>query len=52
MILPLGVTLAELFNDGDAAYLSDKERRLIENYRTLSEDKSEALLLMSEVLKK
>ena len=51
IIVPLGVTLAELFNDGDAAYLSDKERQLIENYRTLSDDKSDALLLMSEVLK-
>ena len=52
MIVPLGVTLAELFNDGDAAYLSEKEIQLIENYRTLSEDKSDALLLTSEVLKK
>ena len=52
MIVPLGVTLAELFNDGDATYLSDKERQLIENYRTLSDDKLDALLLMSEVLKK
>ena len=52
MIVPLGITLAELFNDGDATYLSDKEKQLIENYRTLSEDKSDALLLMSEVLKK
>lgn len=52
MIVPLGITLAELFNDGDATYLSDKEKQLIENFRTLSNEKSEALLYMSEVLNK
>ena len=52
MIVPLGITLAELFNDGDATYLSDKEKQLIENFRTLSDEKSEALLSISEVLKK
>ena len=49
MIVPLGITLAELFNDGDATYLSDKEKQLIENFRTLSNEKAEALLYMSEV---
>lgn len=52
MIEPLGITLAELFNDGESMVLSEKERRLIENFRTMSEEKSEALLTMSEVLKK
>lgn len=52
LIVPLGITLAELFNDGDATYLSDKEKQLIENFRTLSNEKSEALLYMSEVLNK
>ena len=51
MIVPLGITLAELFNDGEAIYLSEKEKQLIENFRTLPEDKSDALILMSEVLK-
>ena len=51
MIIPLGITLAELFNDGEATYLSEKEKQLIENFRTLPEDKSDALILMSEVLK-
>lgn len=52
LIVPLGITLAELFNDGESMVLSEKERRLIENFRTMSEEKSEALLTMSEVLKK
>lgn len=52
LIVPLGVTLTELFNDGDATYLSDKEKQLIESFRTLSNEKSEVLLFMSEVLKK
>ena len=52
MITPLGITLSELFNEGEQTYLSDTEKHLIENFRTLSEEKSEALLRMSEVLKK
>lgn len=52
MIEPLGVTLAELFNEGEVTYLSENERRLIENFRTMSNEKSEALLMMSDVLKK
>ena len=52
MIVPLGITLAELFNEGDASYLSEKERQLVENFRTLSDEKGEALLSMSETLKK
>ena len=52
MIVPLGIILAELFNDEDTTNFSDKEKQLIENFRTLSSEKSEALLSMSEVLKK
>lgn len=52
MIIPLGITLAELFNEGESTYLSENERRLIENFRTMSSEKSEALLMMSEALKK
>ena len=52
LIEPLGVTLAELFNEGEVTYLSENERRLIENFRTMSNEKSEALLIMSDVLKK
>lgn len=52
MIVPLGITLAELFNEGEASYLSEKERQLVENFRTLSDEKGEALLSMSETLKR
>lgn len=52
MIVPLGVTLAELFNEGEASYLSERERQLIENFRVLSDEKSDALLSISETLKK
>lgn len=52
LIIPLGITLSELFNEGECAYLSETERQLIENFRTLSNEKSEALLIMSEALKK
>lgn len=49
----LGISLAELFSDGtDYTYLSERERRLVENFRRLSEEKAEALLNMSDVLNK
>lgn len=53
LLVPLGITLAELFsNDSSSTYLSDKERTLVENYRMLNKEKGEALLYFSEVLKK
>lgn len=53
LLVPLGITLAELFStNSSSTYLSDKERTLIENFRTLNEEKSDALLYFSEVLKK
>lgn len=52
LIVPFGITLAELFKDGEAMYLSEKEKHLIENFRILSEEKREALFLMSESLTK
>lgn len=52
MIIPLGITLSELFNEGESTFLSEKERQLIQNFRTISEEKSEALLIISEALKK
>ncbi len=49
----LGSSLAEIFNDDtDCTYLSKKERHLIENFRTLSDEKADALLNMSDVLNK
>jgi len=49
----LGSSLAEIFNDDtERTYLTGKERRLIENFRTMSNEKADALLSMSEVLNK
>ena len=49
----LGSSLAEIFNDDlNCTYLSDKERQLIENYRTMTDEKADALLNMSSVLNK
>lgn len=50
LIIPLGITLSELFNEGEKTFLSEKERKLIENFRTMSDEKADALLMMSEVL--
>ena len=47
----LGTSLAEIFNeDMQSSYLSENERRLIENYRRLSEEKADVLLKMSDLL--
>jgi hypothetical protein len=43
----------EIFNDDEeCSYLTEDERRLIENYRMMSDEKSAALLNMSDVLNK
>ena len=51
LIVPLGITLAELFNeDTEVSILTEKERELVENYRTLPENKAEGLLNLSRLL--
>ncbi|MBQ8121693.1 MAG: helix-turn-helix transcriptional regulator [Ruminococcus sp.] len=51
LIEPLGITLSELFNeDSTVTILSDSERELVENYRTLPNHKAESLLLLSKLL--
>ena len=53
LTVALGSSLAEIFNDNtECTYLTEKERRLIENFRTISEEKADALLEMSNVLNK
>ena len=53
LVLALGSSLAEIFNDDtQCTYLNEKERRLVENFRTLSDEKANALLSLSDVLKK
>lgn len=49
----LGTSLAEIFNDNtECSYLTVSERTLLENYRRLSNEKADALLVMSDVLNK
>ncbi len=51
LIVPLGITLSELFNENEhSTFLSTEERSLIENYRTLPKKKAALLLEMSGVL--
>lgn len=53
LLTPLGVSMAEFFGDGsDAVYLSENERKLIENFRALDADQAEALVQLSKVMKK
>lgn len=52
LLAPLGVTLAEFFNENsEILYPTQEERALIENFRCLSDEKSAALLNMSKLLK-
>ena len=52
LVSALGSSLAEIFNDDtQCTYLNEKERRLIENFRVLSDEKADALLSLSDVLK-
>lgn len=51
LIVPLGITLSELFNeDSTVSILTEKERELLENYRTLPDHKAESLLNLSKLL--
>ena len=53
LVEALGLSLAEFFNESqDAVYLSADERTLLENFRTISGEKAQALLTMSDVLKR
>lgn len=51
LIVPLGITLSELFNENiQASFLTKEERALVENFRTLPDNKAALLLEMSAVL--
>ena len=53
LLVPLGISMSELFSDEDGTtYLSEKERVLIENFRTLDSDQADALVQLSNVMKK
>lgn len=52
LIEPLGITLAELFNeDGEAVFLSEEEKTLLESYRCLPDDRAAVLMSLSKMLK-
>ncbi len=52
LVVPLGISLAELFNeDSEVSYLTKSERTLVENYRELPEEKAQILLNLSDLLK-
>ena len=51
LIVPLGITLSELFNeDTEVSILTEKERELVENFRSLPDHKAESLLNLSRIL--
>lgn len=53
LLSPLGVSLSDFFNeDTEMLYLSDEEKRLIENYRCLSLEKAAALRQLSDLLQR
>lgn len=53
LIKPLGISLAELFNENDnISLLSSKERQLIENYRSTTDENAKLLFELSEALSK
>ena len=53
LVSALGSSLSEIFNDDtECTYLNERERSLIENFRTLTNEKADALLNLSDVLKK
>ena len=53
LVTALGSSLSEIFNDDtECSYLNERERHLVENFRTLSDEKADVLLNLSDVLKK
>lgn len=53
LVAPMGISLAELFNINECvSFLTENERRLVENYRSMPDESSELLLGLSDVLSK
>lgn len=50
LIKPLGITLSELFSEGEISYLTEQERDLITIFRSLSNEKSLILYKLSKLL--
>ena len=53
LIEPFGITLLDFFNeDSEEFYLSDDEKEIVHNFRTMTDEKSEAFLKLSKLLNK
>lgn len=53
LVAPMGLSLAELFNINESvSFLTDNERRLVENYRYMPDENAKLLLGLSDVLSK
>lgn len=51
LLSPMGITLAEFFNEnGDVSVLTDREKEVVESFRTMPEDKAELYLQLGKVL--
>lgn len=51
LITPMGITLAELFNDNEnASFLTYDEREIIENYRSMPKESADLLHNLSNIL--
>mgnify|MGYP002861832128 CR=1 FL=1 len=51
LCVPLGISLLELLcEDEEVSYLSEKERTLVEYFRTLPESKADLMLMIAKTL--
>ena len=51
LLAPLGITLAEFFNEnGETSILTDREKELVSYFRTLPDEKAELYLQLGKAL--
>lgn len=51
LIVPLGITLSEFFNEeGEVSVLSEREKELVEIYRTMLDDRAEVYVHLGKFL--
>ena len=51
LCVPLGISLPELINDdAEVSYLNERERTLVEQFRTLPDTKADLLLTIAKTL--
>jgi len=51
LCVPLGISLPELINDdAEVSYLTERERALVEQFRTLPDTKADLLLTIAKAL--